>query len=382
MPFLFRKALSIALLAGGIALPAVPVLGSIRTADQVIVTEDDVVAEDLYSVGGRTIVEGVVQGDLVVLTGEVIVTGTVEGDIIGLVGGPVRISGEVGDSVLVAAVRLEASGRIGSDVSGFVGEARIGGEVGRDVLLVGGKAEVAARVGRDVRAQAWQLVVDGEVGRDVVARVDDITLGDAARVAGDVTFRASDEVRVSGAAAVGGALVQAEVLAPMWAKALTRLLGWLSVLGFMVAGVALFWVLRGTAPRAVRVARERPWRSAVVGLGVLVVPPILALPLFLTLVGLPVAVLLLLFWVVGLFLGPIPAVAAAGERLLGGRGGILGGFVVGALLWRGGMWLLSLAAAVVYLVPLVIGLGAFTIGAWEGRKGNPAAVPAGAASSN
>jgi hypothetical protein len=112
---------------------------------------------------------------------------------------------------------------------------------------------------------------------------------------------------------------------------------------------------------------------------VLVVPPILALPLFLSLVGLPLAVLLLLFWVVGLFLGPIPAVAAAGERLLGGRGGVLGGFVVGALLWRGGMWLLSLAAAAVYLVPLVIGLGAFTIGAWEARKGSRAAEPAGSA---
>jgi hypothetical protein len=65
-------------------------------------------------------------------------------------------------------------------------------------------------------------------------------------------------------------------------------------------------------------------------------------------------------------------VAAAGKRLLGGRGGILGGFVAGALLWRLGMWALSLAAAVVYLIPLVVGLGAFTIGAWEARRGSTA----------
>jgi hypothetical protein len=372
MLFLSRRLVGILLLAGGVALPAAPVLGSLRTANQVIVTEDDVVREDLYAVGGRTIVEGVVQGDLIVLTGEVIVTGTVEGDIVGLVGGPVRLGGEVGESVLVAAVSLETAGRVGADVSGFVGEARVGGEVGRDVLVTGGEVEVTARVGRDVRSQAWRLIVDGEVGRDIAARVDDMVLGDAARITGDVTFRASDEARVSPSAIVGGALVQAQVLAPVWAQALTRLLGWLSVLGFVVAGVALFWVFRGTGPKAVRVARERPWRSALVGLGVLVVPPIVALPLFLTLVGLPVALLILLFWVLGLFLGPIPAVAAAGERLLGGRGGILGGFVVAALLWRGGMWLLSLAAAVLYLIPLVIGLGAFAIGAWEARRGSMA----------
>lgn len=375
VPLLMRvlkKILAVALLAGGIALPAAPVLGSLRTANQVIVTEDDIVREDLYAVGGRTIVEGVVQGDLIVLTGEVIVTGTVEGDVVGLVGGPVRISGEVGESVLVAAVSLETAGRIGADASGFVGEALVGGEVGRDVLVTGGEVEVTARVGRDVRSQAWRLIVNGAVGRDIAARVDDLVLGDAARITGDVTFRASDEARVSPAASVGGALVRAQVLAPVWAQALTRLLGWLSVLGFVVAGVALFWVFRGTGPRAVRVARKRPWRSALVGLGVLVVPPIVALPLFLSLVGLPVALLILLLWVLGLFLGPIPAVAAAGERLLGGRGGILGGFVVAALLWRGGMWLLSLAAAVLYLIPLVVGLGAFTLGAWEARRGSMA----------
>lgn len=380
MPFLFSRLLGrlagIVLLAGGIALPVAPVLGSIRTANQVIVTEDDTVTEDLYAVGGRTIVEGVVRGDLVVLTGEVIVTGTVEGDIIGLVGGPVRLGGEVGDSVLVAALRLETSGRIGGDVSGLIGEARVGGEVGRDVLVVGGDADVTARVGRDVRAQAWQLTVDGEVGRDVVARVDDMALGDSARVQGDVTFRASDDVRLSPAAAVGGAVVQAEVLAPVWAQALTRLLGWLSVLGFVASGVALFWLFRGTGARAVRVARQRPGRATLVGLAVLVLPPVVALPLFLSLVGLPVAVLLLLFWVLGLFLGPAPAVAAAGERLLKGRGGVLAGFVVAALAWRAGMWLLSLAAAVIYLIPLVIGLGAFTIGAWEARRASgPGPLP-------
>jgi len=374
MPFLFRRIVSAALLAGGVALPAAPLLGSIRTANQVIVTADDVVTEDLYALGGRTIIEGTVQGDLVVLSGEVIVTGTVEGDVVGFVWGPARFAGEVGESVLLASLRLDAGGRIGADLTVLAGEARVGADVGRDVLVIGGSAEVAGSVGRDLRSQAWRLSVAGSVGRDVVARVDDMVLGDAARVAGDVTFRASDEVRVSESATVGGTLVQAQVLAPTWARAVTRLVGWLSVLGFLVAGVALFWVFRGTAPRSVGVARERPWRSALVGLGVLIVPPLLAIPLFLTLVGLPVAVLILLCWVLGLFLGPIPAVAAAGERVLGGRGGTLGGFVVGALLWRAGLWALSLVAALLYLVPLLVGLGAFTIAAWEARRhgGEPA----------
>jgi hypothetical protein len=368
MLFLSRRLLSVALLVGGIALPVGPLLGSIRTANQVIVTEDTVVTEDLYAVGGRTIVEGTIQGDLVVLSGEVIVTGTVEGDVIGFVWGPARLRGEVGESVLLAALRLEAGGLVGGDLGIVAGEARIPGAVARDLLAITGSTALTGSVGRDLRAQAWELTVDGEVGRDVSARVDDLVVGDTARIGGDFTFRASGDVRVSDAATVGGSLVRAQVVAPTWAQAVTRLVGWLSVLGFLVAGVALFWVFRGTASRSVRVARERPGRSALVGLAVLVVPPLLAIPLFLTLVGLPVAVLVLLCWVLGLFLGPIPAVAAAGERLLAGRGGVLAGFVVGALLWRAGMWALSLVAALLYLIPLLVGLGAFAIAAWQSRR--------------
>jgi hypothetical protein len=32
------------------------------------------------------------------------------------------------------------------------------------------------------------------------------------------------------------------------------------------------------------------------------------------------------------------------------------------------MWALSLVAALLYLVPLLVGLGAFTIAAWQGRQ--------------
>lgn len=367
MPFLFRRLVASLLLAGGVALPVAPVLGTVRTSNTVIVTADETVSEDLYAVGGRTIVEGVVEGDLVVLTGEVIVTGEVRGDVIGLVWGPARLGGVVEESVLLAALRVEAAGGIGGDLTALAGEADLAGSVGRDAILIGGSVDLTGPVGRDVRSQAWRLRLDGDVGGNVAVRADDLFLGDRARVRGDMTFRASDEVRVSQAAVVEGSLVRAQVLAPIWAQAVSRLVGWLSVLGFLVAGVALFWLFRRTSPRAVGLARERPWRCALVGLAVLVVPPLAVIPLFLSLVGLPVGVLLLVAWALGLFLGPIPAVAAAGERLLGGRGGMLGGFVVGVLLWRAGMWALSLVAALLYLAALLVGLGAFVLGAWQVR---------------
>jgi cytoskeletal protein CcmA (bactofilin family) len=367
MPSRSRRIFGIGLLLAAVALPAAPLLGSIRTSGRIIVTADDVVREDLYAVGNRTIVEGVVQGDLVVLTSELIVTGRVEGDVVGLVGGTARIGGTVDGSVLLGALRLEVAGVVEGDVAALAGDASIAADVRRDVLVIGGEAVVGGRVGRDVRAQAWSLGVHGEVGRDLVARVDDLTVGSGAAVAGDILYKASDRVDLAESAA-GGQVSERRVLSPVWAKAAARAFAWLSLLGFLLGSFMLFWLFRATAERSVWVVGRSPWRAGVVGLGVVLVPPLLTLPLAVSLVGLPVAVLLLVAWLALLVLGPAPAVAWAGRRILAGRGTAYGALFVGALLWRGAMWLFGLVAGLVYVAALLVGTGSFAIAAWEGRR--------------
>jgi cytoskeletal protein CcmA (bactofilin family) len=354
--------LSLALL-----IPVTGVFASIRTSSRNIVTADETVAEDVYAIGGTTIVEGTVRGDLVVAGGTLTISGTVEGDVLGVVAGTVRITGRVGGSVRVAALRFEADGEIGGDVGLLVGQARVDGAVARDVLLIGGEGVVGAAVGRDLRAQAWRLQVDGDIDRKVIVRSDDLEILSGARVGDDVTVQVTDRFEVSSEAAVGGRVIRRTILAPVWAKAAGRLFAWLSLPALLVAGILLTWLFRATARRAPQIAGDRPGRSALVGMGMIVVPPLLSLPLFLSLVGLPLAVLVLVGWLLALVLGPVPALTRFGGLVLRGRGGWIGGFVLGTLLWRGALWLLAPIAVALYLTALTIGLGSFTIAALEQR---------------
>jgi cytoskeletal protein CcmA (bactofilin family) len=351
------------------ALLAVPLfVAELRTSSQVIVPEGDIVTEDLYSLGGRTLIEGTVQGDLFALSGELTISGTVEGDVIGVVGGPVRISGSVGGSVRVAATSFAITGTVGDDLVAAAVEGRVEGSVGRDTLLFAGEVDLAGAVGRDVRAQALSMSITGPVGRDVQVRVDSLGLGEGAAVSGDVLYKARRDAVVSSGAEVGGRLIRRTVLAPVWAKAVTRLFAVLSLLGFVIAGLAAMWLFRGASARAVELVGESPGRSALVGLAVVVVPPLLVLPLFLTLVGIPIALFLLVAWLLALFLGPFPAVARFGALLVRGRTGVAAAFVGGALAWRFAIWLLPLVGALVYLAALLLGAGSFTIAAWRGRS--------------
>jgi len=174
---------------------------------------------------------------------------------------------------------------------------------------------------------------------------------------------------------VNGRFTRRDVITPVWAQVASRLFVVFSILGFIVAGLLAAWVFRGWSGRAATAAELRPGRSALIGLGLLLVPPILVLPLFLTLVGIPVALVILIVWLCALFLGPLPAVTAAGTRLLRGRGGFAAALVVGTLVWRGAMWLLPLIALLLYLAALLIGLGAYGSAAWQLRR-ESAAVPA------
>ncbi len=352
-----------------IALAALPlVMGSLRITGRIIVPEGEVLEEDLYAIGNLVSVEGTVRGDVFAISSEIRISGTVEGDVIGLVGGPVQITGKVEGAVRVAALRLGVDGSVGDDLGAFVVEADLSGLIGRDVLFIGGEASISGSVGRDLRLQAIRLGIDGDIGRGIFARVNSLTFGSGARVLGDVLYKASSDAKVADDVVIGGQFTRQAILAPVWAKAVGRAVSVLSLFALIVAGLTASWVFRSTSERAVRVVEDRPLRSGLIGLGLLATPPLLVAPLFLTLVGIPVALFVLLLWLLALVLGPIPAVTRFGGLLLQGNSSAAVALVVGAVAWRGVMWLLPLIAAFVYLLVLVVGLGAYATAGWGLRR--------------
>ncbi|NND03238.1 MAG: hypothetical protein HKN91_10665, partial [Acidimicrobiia bacterium] len=92
-------------------------------------------------------------------------------------------------------------------------------------------------------------------------------------------------------------------------------------------------------------------------------------------VGAPVGILLILLWVLGLVFAPVPAVAALGDVMLRGRGGILGAFVVGALVWRLGIWLIPVVGLLLYTAALMSGSGGIVLAGWRQRRAMLAAAP-------
>jgi cytoskeletal protein CcmA (bactofilin family) len=347
---------------------------SVVTTDLFIVSEDEPIAEDVYVAATSGRVEGRIDGDLVITTGSLTISGTVTGDVLALTSGTVRIEpgGVVEGSVRSVSPQVVVEGTVQQDLftTGIAAHVDSTGSVGRDVITFGGTLTIDGEVGRDTRGRAFTATVAGTVGRDVDLTVQRLTIDSSASVAGDVLYRSTTEASIA-PGTVEGQIVQLPAQSNFIFGVILSIANILGMFAFVVSGIILLWLFRSTGAASVEGIERNPLKTLLIGLLVLIGAPLLVLFLAVTLVGLPLAALLLALLLLALVFGPVPAVTAAGDTVLRRKGGLFGGFVLGAVLWRLGIWLIPIVGAFVYLIALIWGVGGWVLGAWRVRAARP-----------
>jgi hypothetical protein len=150
------------------------------------------------------------------------------------------------------------------------------------------------------------------------------------------------------------------------------------VVNLFVAGVILFFLFpRLTVSAALTVGR-RPWASLGMGLAILVLTPLAALSLILTVIGVPLALTLAWLYVAALLLGFLTAAFYLGDLVLRAfrrgarpsRGARIAALAV-ALLVLAVVRFIPIAGPLVLLLALVFGVGAWTLRLSRGYAGLP-----------
>jgi len=370
----YRAATGLALLFALVPLGAA-IAPSVVTTDLFIVSEDEPIAEDVYVAATSGRVEGRIEGDLVITTGSLSISGTVAGDVLALTSGTVRIEpgGVVEGSLRTASPQVVVEGAVRQDLftTGIAAHVETAGSVGRDVIMFGGTLNVDGAVGRDIRGRVFTATVAGSVGRDVDLTVQRLTVDSSASVAGDVLYRSTSDASIA-PDTVDGQIVQLPAQSNFIFGVILAIANILGILAFIVSGIILLWLFRTTGAASVGAIEQHPLKTFIIGVLALIGAPMLVLLLAVTLVGLPLAALLLAMLLLSLVFGPVPAVTAGGDLLLRRKGGLFGGFVLGAVLWRLGIWLIPFVGAFLYLVALIWGVGGWVLGAWRVRAARPA----------
>ena len=262
------------------------------------------------------------------------------------------------------------------------GDARVpAGEVSDTLIVLNGDAVVEGTVTGGLVVVNGDATVNGSVEEDVVVINGTVTLGDAARVGGDLSLVRSDLTRAPGAV-VEGTVEERSEFGFRRAGAVFSFLAWL---GFTIVVLLAGLLFAAVAGRQLSGAAAL-LTGAVGGtlLGALVVwvgLPLLAVLAFVTLVGIPLGIALLLFLLPALwFLGYLVAGAHLGGWLLGllhrpvaadhpYLAVLLGVLVLQLVLW------IPVLGGLVWVLAGVLGAGALALLAWRAWQGRGAATP-------
>lgn len=380
----FRSRTAAALVVGlaFVFLSALPAgAAETESSELVIITESDVVTDDLYAVANRVIIRGEVDGDVVAIAAQdVRIEGVVTGSVTAI-GSSVAVTGSIGGSLRVTAGSLAISGEVARDVVAVVGSLSTtsGSVIGGDVALWAWNGTVLGSVGGGLEGFQRRTELAGEILGDVEISARHLSVVGDLHVGGDLGYRSKNEAVGLERAEVDGVVVQKE---PTPLNIRLRALGLvarvLAVMMLTAVALLIAWGWPDRTQRALDAFRNDPLRSflrgglvmfspfLLIGLAILLfslAPTNAALPLMIVLgplIGASFGLVLLL----GLGAG-IPVVAWSGN-LLARKATIYGAIVTGSAL-AGLIWLVPLVG---WFVPLILLTGG--LGAWMGAFASPA----------
>lgn len=305
----------------------------------------------VYSAGKRVRIAGTVNGDVYCAGQDVTISGTVKGDVI-CVAQNITVTGKVEGSVRVAAQNVSLRNSVGHSVSIAAQQVTLekGSLVKSDATLAGSNVDIDGKIGRDATLAGASTTITGTIMRNVRAAVGNVEVTRSAKIGGSFEYTSNDTATIANKSSIAGNVTHHM---PQHKKEHRNVLGtagsYLVVLSLLVVfALVLVLIFPQEIHKTSMIAANSLGKTVLVGVLAGLVVPIVLFALAISIVGVPLAILACLVWLIILMLsGPIAAYYL-GSMILSKNKNPIVLMLVG-----------SLIVATLYFVPLVGGLFMF-----------------------
>jgi hypothetical protein len=290
-----------------VLLYAGPAPAETRVSSSVVVTE--AVDDDLYAAGGKVRIESAIAGAAVLAAGNAEISGDVEGDVM-LAGGRITLDGGVGDDLRAAGGNVLISGFVTDQatIAGGTVALQSGSAIGGRTWIAANRVEMAGQVGDDLRIYAGTAVISGKVVGNVEISAREIRVEPGAIIGGDLVWRSrqppniSEDAQILGEVRAAGSEDSDRGVALVDQASGPFAGGWALGIAIAAAALVMGWIAPDLVVRAATVFRAAPVRTLMLGAASLVLTPIMAFVLFVTLLGWLLGLVVLAGYVFGLML--------------------------------------------------------------------------------
>lgn len=386
---LSRRATSIIVALVLALFVGVPLLSAavILTDDTTTIRAEQTFDEDAYIFGNDVTFNGTATRDIISATehfdlGE---TARVGGNV-NIAANDVRLAGTIDRSTRIAAREVVLTGTVGGDLVVAAQSLRIepGARVTGDLLIAVQDVTILGEVGGQVRGHGETItLLNATVGQDILVAVDDLEVLGTTVVSGAIRTDSDADAAVANTASVTGTVVRSE---PSGVAAggfsLGSDLAWdlARLLSMLMTGLVVVLVAPVASSAVAEGVRRRFPATLIAGVLAIVLVPVIALLLIVSLIGIPVSLVALALFAIAIYLSQVFVGLAIGRTILPrgwrsyGRGYNILAMVIGVLL----IGLLRLIPVpfldlVISVVVALLGLGAlFTATRDDNRPASPA----------
>lgn len=263
---------------------------------------------DVYAVGGQVLVNGTINGDLLAAAGKIIISGDISHDA-RIAAGRVTIDGNIGKNLTLGGgqIELTKAARIQGGMVAAGGDIHMAGDVARNVVLAAGSVTVSNKIGgrASIAAPRIRVTSQADVGGDFRYWSKNIpSIDDQAKVSGSIILRKFPKTDLPAAEEMFAAWTRVKIIVTLVSFTSTLALGLLLIHFYPIF-----------SQKVVLQLKERPWASMGLGFLALIVTPAFVGVLVITLLGIPLAALLAMVFLIYLYLARIFVIAWAGHAI-------------------------------------------------------------------
>ena len=276
--------------------------------------------DDLLGAARNITVNGHIRGDLITGAMSTTVDGQVDGSIIAFCY-DFKLTGNCRNSVRAFAGRVDIDGHVERNLIAFGQTVALSrqGWVEKDVHVGAATLLVQGRVGGILRADADEVFISGQIDGDVKITSDNIVIQPTAIIGGNLITSGKKDPKIEPGAQILGQITHelpkkaegkggygfGDFLGDMW-----------SLLALAATGGLLLGLFRGFVREVTESIKTQWAKSLGLGFVFLVCLPIAAAILALTLIGIPLALVVLAGWLLLFYLAKVFAGLLVGEWAL------------------------------------------------------------------
>lgn len=279
---------------------------------------------DIYAVGGSVAATSPISGDAFFAGGNVLVSGDV-GESVMAAGGTITIVGNVAGDLRVIGGNITLNGKVAKDLIVLGGQVVISSSasIGGDLVILGGAVLVDAPVSGDVYINAGEVKIDSAIGGSAKITAEKITYSPSTTVGGALIYSALKESQIANEA-VGGGIEFTKTETKTRNKSQFNPLAMFVSVGLLVKLIATFVlalvlvaIFKKRSIALTQAAFSRFGTNLLYGFAAIVLVPIAALTVLITIIG-----------------APLSLIAFAAYGILLSLAGILAPILVGSLIWK------------------------------------------------